>query len=74
MPNWCNNTLEISHPDIKMMRRFVKGWNRSQLLNEFIPVPPELSDGAMNMERIRKMQKENRNHDYARELDKYREE
>lgn len=74
MPNWCNNTLEISHPDIKMMRRFVKGWNRGRLLNEFIPVPPELSDGSMSWERILKMKKEKRNDDYARELDKFREE
>ena len=74
MPNWCNNTLEISHPDIKMMRRVVKGYNRGRLLNEFIPVPPELSDGAMNWERIHKMKKENRSHDYAREMDRYREE
>jgi hypothetical protein len=74
MPNWCNNTLEISHPDIKMMRRVVKGYNRGQLLNEFIPVPPELSDGSMSWERLLKMKKENRSDDYARELDKYREE
>lgn len=74
MPNWCNNTLEITHPDIKMMRRFVKGWNRGRVLNEFIPVPPELSDGSMSWERILKMKKEKRNDDYARELDKYREE
>jgi len=74
MPNWCNNTLEISHPDIKMMRRVVKGYNRGRLLNEFIPVPPELSDGSMSWERILKMKKEKRNDDYARELDKFREE
>lgn len=74
MPNWCNNTLEISHPDIKMMRRVVKGYNRGQLLSEFIPVPPELSDGSMSWERLLKMKKEKRNDDYARELDKYREE
>jgi hypothetical protein len=57
-----------------MMRRVVKGYNRGRLLNEFIPVPPELSDGSMSWERILKMKKENRSDDYARELDKYREE
>lgn len=73
MPNWCNNDLHISHADPKMMRRFVKGWNRGRLLNEFIPVPPELSDGSMSWERILKMKKEKRNDDYARELDRFRE-
>lgn len=72
MPNWCNNTLEINHSDIKMMRRVVKGWNRSRLLNEFIPVPPELSDGSMNWQRI--LNKEPRNKDYADEMDLFREE
>ena len=44
MPNWCSNTLEIHHKDRKMMFRFVRGWNRGRLLDEFIPVPPELRD------------------------------
>lgn len=74
MPNWCDNTLEINHSDIKMMRRFVKGWNRKSLLNEFIPVPPELSDGSMNWKRIMELQNEKRNREYADEMDKFREE
>jgi len=44
MPNWCSNTLEISHEDKKMMKRVVKGYNKSGLLREFIPVPKELID------------------------------
>ncbi len=44
MPNWCSNTLEISHEDKKMMKRVVKGYNKNGLLREFIPVPKELID------------------------------
>ena len=69
MPNWCNNTLEISHEDVKMMRRFVKGWNRGRVLDEFIPVPPELKDGAMTLEKIRERQKKPYNHEYEKELE-----
>ena len=68
MPNWCSNTLEISHKDVKMMRRFVKGWNRGRVLDEFIPVPPELKDNCFNIEQIRKRHKQNRNKDYEKEL------
>lgn len=44
MPNWCSNTLIISHKDKAMMKRVVKGYNKNGLLNEFIPVPKELRD------------------------------
>ena len=69
MPNWCNNTLEIHHNDIKMMRRFVKSWNRGRVLDEFIPVPQELKDNCYGIEEIRKRFAQKRNHDYARELE-----
>ncbi len=74
MPNWCNNTLEISHPDIKMMRRVVKGYNRGRLLNEFIPVPPELSDAGMTMQKLMERRNKPYNADYERELNKITEE
>jgi hypothetical protein len=51
-----------------MMRRFVKGWNRSRLLNEFIPVPPELNDSAMTMEKLKARHKQKRNAEYEKEL------
>ena len=44
MPNWCSNTLTISHKDKMMMKRVVRGYNRNGLLREFIPVPKELTD------------------------------
>lgn len=69
MPNWCNNTLIISHPDKSMMKRLVKGYNQNRMLDEFIPIPQELKDGAMTMERLRM----NLNDDYRKELEKVRE-
>lgn len=42
MPNWCNNTVTMSHEDPAMIERVVKGFNEGALLNEFIPVPEDL--------------------------------
>lgn len=73
MPNWCNNTLEINHPDIKMRRRFVKGWNRGRLLDEFIPIPHELKDSCLGIKEIMKRHKQDRNMDYEKELKEFTE-
>ena len=69
MPNWCNNTLIISHPDRAMMKRVVKAYNQNRLLDEFIPIPLELKEGAMNIDELRKT----RNWEYKKELDAMRE-
>lgn len=68
MPNWCNNDLYISHADTKMMRRFVKAWNRSRVLSEFIPVPPELSDSGMTMQKLMARRGKTYNEEYEKEL------
>ena len=70
MPNWCNNTITISHDDMAMMKRVVKGYNQHRLLSEFIPIPLELKEGAMNSSELMKI----RNWEYKKELDKVREE
>jgi hypothetical protein len=70
MPNWCNNTITISHDDMAMMKRVVKGYNQNKLLDEFIPIPLELKEGAMNSSELMKI----RNWEYKKELDKVREE
>ena len=44
MPNWCNNSVEIYHDDPKMIERVRTAFNGEGLLQEFIPVPKELSD------------------------------
>ena len=46
MPNWCNNTVEIRHKDPAMIERVRKAFNGEGLLQEFIPVPKELSDAV----------------------------
>ena len=70
MPNWCANTITISHDDMAMMKRVVKGYNQNKLLDEFIPIPLELKEGAMNSSELMKI----RNWEYKKELDKVREE
>lgn len=42
MPNWCNNTVEITHTDPAMIERVKQAFNRGELLQEFIPVPEDL--------------------------------
>ena len=73
MPNYCNNDLHISHPDVKMMRRFVKAYNRNRLLNEFIPVPPELTDSGMSMEKLMARRNKPYNADYEKEMKEFTE-
>lgn len=42
MPNWCNNTIEISHEDPAMIERARAAFKEGKFLNEFVPVPEEL--------------------------------
>ena len=39
MPNWCDNTLEVSHEDPKMVDRVVQAFTAGRLCEEFIPSP-----------------------------------
>jgi len=42
MPNWCNNNLTLTHDDPLMIERATKAFIDSRLLDEFIPIPPDL--------------------------------
>lgn len=42
MPNWCNNTVEISHPDKAKMYALVEAINEGKFCNHVIPVPEDL--------------------------------
>ena len=42
MPNWCNNTLELSHEDPAMIERAKRAFAEGKLLGEFCPVPASL--------------------------------
>jgi hypothetical protein len=44
MPNWCDNSLILSHTDKDMIKRAVKAFKKGEFLNEFIPVPTALSE------------------------------
>ena len=43
MPNWCGNTLTISHEDTEMIVRAKAAFAEGRFLAEFIPVPEELN-------------------------------
>ena len=42
MPNWCDNTITLTHSDPAMIQRAHDALERSEFLNEFHPVPSEL--------------------------------
>jgi hypothetical protein len=42
MPNWCNNTLTLTHEDPAMILRAKEALDRGEFLQEFIPVPEQL--------------------------------
>lgn len=48
MPNWCNNTLTITHKDPAMIQRAYDALERGEFLSEFCPIPKELGDAIAN--------------------------
>jgi hypothetical protein len=44
MPNWCGNTLTLTHADPEMIVRAKAAFAEGRLLDEFIPVPAGLKD------------------------------
>jgi len=42
MPNWCNNTLTLTHNDPAMMQRALRGFNAKAFMTEFLPIPESL--------------------------------
>lgn len=44
MPNWCSNNLVLTHEDPAMIQRAYDALERGEFLQEFIPVPKELTD------------------------------
>ena len=39
MPNWCGNTLTLTHEDTEMIVRAKAAFAEGRLLEEFIPIP-----------------------------------
>ncbi len=44
MPNWCSNNLVLEHDDPAMIKRAFDALERGEFLQEFIPVPKELTE------------------------------
>jgi len=44
MPNWCANSVTLRHTDPAMIVRAQRAFEESRLLDEFIPVPTDLTD------------------------------
>lgn len=42
MPNWCNNTVEINHPDKAKLYALVEAINEGKFCDHVIPVPEDL--------------------------------
>ena len=42
MPNWCNNTVEVSHTDKAKMFALVEAINEGKFCNHVIPVPEDM--------------------------------
>tara|TARA_B100000315_G_scaffold59375_1_gene53892 strand:- start:2836 stop:3378 length:543 start_codon:yes stop_codon:yes gene_type:complete len=47
MPNWCENSIEISHDDPKMIKKFVEAFNKEEVGNTFRPQPENLFKGNL---------------------------
>jgi len=46
MPNWCSNSLTLSHDNPDMISRAKKAFEESNFFNEFVPVPKDLCISA----------------------------
>jgi hypothetical protein len=44
MPNWCSNTVRLTHEDPAMIIRASKALQNGTFFNEFVPVPKALSE------------------------------
>jgi hypothetical protein len=46
MPNWCSNTLNISHKDPQMIRGLYDAYLADSMLNFAVPMPPEFNENG----------------------------
>lgn len=44
MPNWCNNTLKVTHSDPAALEKFRDAWNSGAVFQTLLPCPQELID------------------------------
>lgn len=48
MPNWCHNTVKISHTDPAKLEELVQAIRDGKFCQSVIPVPQELTDNGSN--------------------------
>lgn len=48
MPNWCTNSLKISHSDSNAIERVRSAFHDKKLLSEFVPEPVQDGDGKLD--------------------------
>ena len=70
MPNWCNNTMTISHPDPAMVQKAADAWNSGAFLQTLVPCPSELLDTAKGWTNDEDAQKESEKR-IAANIEKY---
>jgi hypothetical protein len=46
MPNWCDNTLTLTHEDPSQIDRAIEAFKQGKLCEEFHPCPPELLEDS----------------------------
>lgn len=46
MPNWCDNSISLTHKDPEMIKRAAKAFTDGTLLEEFIPIPEQLKEST----------------------------
>ena len=44
MPNWCNNTMTITHSNPALIEKALDAWNSGQFLQTLIPCQKDLID------------------------------
>lgn len=44
MPNWCQNSVVLSHSDPEVLSRVVEAFKKEELLQEFVPCPKPLRE------------------------------
>jgi hypothetical protein len=44
MPNWCDNSIQVTHENPEMMEKFIKSFNNSTLFKDFFPMPENYND------------------------------
>ena len=70
MPNWCDNTLHITHENPEMMKKVIDAWNSGEFFQTMRPCPQELIDTSAGYAGETEEQQENERRELAN-LEKY---